>query len=236
MYKEKTFLAVIPARIGSKRLAKKNILDLSGKPLVAWTIESAVKSKYLDEVVVSTDSEDVALVAKKYGAKVPFLRPLEFSTDTASTYSVAKHCIDFYDKELRKKFDYIILLQPTSPLRKHNEIDNAIEYLIKKQADAVISVTEVDHSPMWVNTLPSSLSMKNFTNEKKLNNRSQDIEKFYRPNGSIYIVDMKMLKKYESFYIKENIYAYIMDRMTSIDIDDLIDFKLVEVLVDEFGL
>jgi len=220
------YLAIIPARGGSKRLPNKNILELNGKPLIAWSIEAAKKSKYIDDVVVTSDSEKILDVANKYNIKT-IKRPDYLASDTATTFDVIKHTID----SLQNKYKYTVLLQPTSPLRNEKHIDEAIELLEKKNADAVISVCETDHSPLWSNTLPEDLDMSNFLRDEIKNKRSQDLPKFYRLNGAIYICKTDKLLEEKSFFIKNNIYAYIMDRKSSIDIDDEIDFKLAEILI-----
>ena len=152
----KTFLAIIPARGGSKRLPRKNLLDLCGKPLIAWSIESALKSKYISKVIVSSDDEEILQISLNFGATV-IKRPDELASDTATTFDAIEHTI----KSL-EKYDYVVLLQPTSPLRDEKHIDKAIELLEEKDADAIISVCEVEHSPLWCNTLDENLNMSNF--------------------------------------------------------------------------
>jgi len=228
MYNGKTFLAIIPARGGSKRLPNKNILPLAGKPMLLWTIESAMQSKYLDEIILSTDSDDIIKVVENYKIKT-IKRPLELASDTAKTVDVVNHVIE----NINKEYDFIVLLQPTSPLRTSNHIDEAIEQLIKLNADAIISVTEVDHSPLWCNILPESLSMENFISEDIKHKRSQDLPKFYRLNGAIYICKTKKFIEEDTFFLQENVYAYIMDKKSSIDIDEELDFKLAEIILKE---
>jgi CMP-N-acetylneuraminic acid synthetase len=228
MYNGKTFLAIIPARGGSKRLPNKNILPLVGKPMLVWTIESAIQSKYLDEIVLSTDSDDIIKVAGNYKIKT-IKRPLELASDTAKTVDVVKHVIENIDK----KYDFIVLLQPTSPLRTSAHIDEAIEQLIKLNADAIISVTEADLSPLWCNILPENLSMENFISEDIKHKRSQELPKFYRLNGAIYICKTEKLIEENTFFLKKNVYAYIMDKKSSIDIDEELDFKLAEIILKE---
>ena len=220
------YLAIIPARGGSKRLPNKNILDLNGKPLIAWSIEAAKKNKYINNIVVTSDSEKILDIANKYNIKT-IKRPDFLATDTATTFDTIKHTID----SLQEKYEYIVLLQPTSPLRNEKHIDEAIELLEKKNADAVISVCETEHSPLWSNTLPEDLNMSNFLRDEIKNKRSQDLPKFYRLNGAIYICKTDKLLEEKTFLLKNNIYAYIMDRKSSIDIDDEIDFKLAEILI-----
>ncbi len=224
MYKDKTFLAIIPARGGSKRLPRKNVLDLNGKPLIAYSIEAGLNCKYIDRVVVTSDDKEILSVSRKYGADI-ILRPLELSSDTATTFDAIKHTIENY-----KRYDYIILLQPTSPLRNELHINEAIELLEEKNADAVVGVCEMDHSPLWSNTLSSDGNMNQFLKDEVLNKRSQDLEVFYRINGAIYICKTQKLLEEKSFFLKDNIFAYKMDRKSSIDIDEEIDFKIAKIL------
>ena len=226
MYKDKTYLAIVPARGGSKRLPRKNILDLHNKPLIAWSIEAGLKSKYVDKVVVSSDDEDILKISKKNGADV-IKRPEELASDTATTFDAIKHTIDNM-----QNYDFIVLLQPTSPLRNSMHIDEAIESLQNKNADAIISVCETDHSPLWSNTLPSNGSLGGFIKDELSAKRSQDLETYYRLNGAIYICKTDKLLEEKSFFIKENIFSYIMDRESSIDIDEKIDFDIAKVMLN----
>lgn len=225
MYNDKTFLAIIPARGGSKRLPRKNILDLCGKPLISWSIEAGVKSKYIDKVIVTSDDDEILSISKEYGAEI-IRRPDELSSDTATTFDAIKHTIDNM-----KRYDYIILLQATSPLRDEKHIDESIELLETKNADAVVSVCEMDHSPLWSNTLPQDGNMNNFLRDEILNKRSQDIEKYFRLNGAIYICKTEKLLQNKGFFLKDNIFAYMMDRKNSIDIDEEMDFNVAKILL-----
>jgi len=226
MYKDKKILAIIPARGGSKRLPSKNILNLGGKPLVVWTIESALNSKYLDSIILSSDDEKILEIGKKYDIAT-VKRPEELSTDTAKTTDV----ILCHLNQVKNKFDYVILLQPTSPLRTSKHIDDAIKFLFEKEADAVVSICEMEHSPLWSNTLPQDLSMANFLKEDIKDKRSQDLPKYYRLNGAIYIAKVEKLLEEKTFFLKNNIFGFIMDKYSSIDIDDEYDFKLADCLM-----
>ena len=222
------YLAIIPARGGSKRLPNKNILDLNGKPLIAWSIEAAKKSKRIDDIVVTSDSEKILDIAKKYNVKA-IKRPDYLANDTATTFDAIKHTIE----NIEENYKYIVLLQPTSPLRNAKHIDEAIELLEQKRADAVVSVCEMDHSPLWSNTLPENLDMSGFLRNEIKNKRSQDLPIYYRLNGAIYICKTDRLLQEKSFFINDNIFAYVMDRKSSVDIDDEIDFKIAEVLLND---
>ena len=134
VYRNKTFLTIIPARGGSKRLPRKNVLDLCGKPLIAYSIEAALKSKYIDKLIVSSDDDEILEISKKYGANI-IKRPPELGTDTTTTFDTIKHVVDNLDI-----YDYVILLQATSPLRNQIHIDESIQLLELKKADAIVSV------------------------------------------------------------------------------------------------
>lgn len=227
MLSRKTYLAIIPARGGSKRLPRKNVLDLNGKPLITYSIEAGLKSKYIDKVIVTSDDDEILTISKEYGADI-IQRPDALASDTATTFDAIKHTIDNCEK-----YDYIILLQATSPLRDEKHIDEAIELLESKEAGSVISVCEMDHSPLWSNTLNEGASMESFLKEEVLNKRSQDLESYFRLNGAIYICKTDKLLAEKSFFLKKDIYAYKMDKKSSIDIDEEIDFKMVELLLNE---
>ncbi len=235
MYNNKRILAIIPARSGSKGLKDKNIKELDGKPLLAYSIEVALKSNIIDEVFVSTDSEIYAEIARKNGASVPFLRPKEISDDKSQAYDYITHTIQIYKEELKLDFDYFIVLQPTSPIREVKHIIEVAKLLIDHEKDSVVSVCEADHIPQLYNHLPQNLSMyKFYIGEDKSFNR-QDFGKYYRLNGSIYGMKVKAFFKYKSYYIK-NSSSYIMDKIFSIDIDDEIDFFLAEKILELKGV
>ena len=227
MLKNKTFLAIIPARGGSKRLPRKNILNLCGKPLISWSIEAGLKSKYIDKVVVSSDDTEILNISNEFKVQV-IKRPNELASDTSTSFDVVQHAIDNLES-----YEYILLLQPTSPLRNENHIDKAIEILKEKNADAVISVCEMNHNPLWSNTLDDSLSMEGFISNNLLNNRSQDLKKYYRLNGAIYLCKTDKLLIEKSFFLKKNIFAYVMNSNNSIDIDTKEDFELASLYLSQ---
>lgn len=227
MFKNKTFLAIIPARSGSKRLPNKNIKDLCGKPLMAWSIEAAKQSKWIDEIVVNTNSQQYAEIAKQYGVNVPFLRPEELSQDKNTTFEYIQYTIDFYKNTFKKEYDYIVLLQPTSPLRQAHHIDEAIELCLRKNASSIISVSECEHTPLWANTLPPDHSMENFVSKEAIGKRSQDLPQYYRINGCIFIGKVEHYLQRRDFSMP-NSYAFVMEKCYSIDIDTQDDFDLAE--------
>lgn len=220
-------IAIIPARSGSKGLADKNIKLLKGKPLVAYTIEAAVQSGLFSKVFVSTDSVEYAEIAMLYGAEAYPLRPTELSTDQAGSISVIRYILENDAKE----WDSFCLLQPTSPLRTANHIQEAYQLFTAKQADSVVSLVKSDKSPNIINKINENGTIENFL---KIDQKSytRQADEYYLPNGAIFIADVKKFLANEDFY-GENSYPYIMDKQASIDIDDIYDFKLVELLEEE---
>lgn len=221
--------AIIPARGGSKRLPRKNVKSLQNKPLIAWTIEAASRSKYIDSVVVSTDDQEIKQVAENSGASVPFIRPDNLSNDTASSFDVIKHAIKFLN--IDRPHHLIVLLQPTSPLRTTEEIDSALEFFDFKKAAGVVSISECEHSPLWSNKLPEGNSLANFIRNEVKGKRSQDLPKYYRLNGSIYIYEVEQLLKNDHIFYNEQVYGFETDALSSIDIDTELDFLIAEAIM-----
>lgn len=230
MYSGFTFLAIIPARSGSKGLPDKNIKMLCGKPLLAWSIESALDSSYIDEVCVSTDSTKYADIAKAYGANVPFLRPKNLASDTSSSFEAIKHCIDFY-KSQNKHFDYIILLEPTSPLRESSDINNAIHTLLaNKEATSIVGISLCESShPAFLVRLENGF-LRPYENLDFKPIRRQDLPETYFFEGSLYISECDALLKHKNFYHLQSL-GYIVPKWKSLEIDDIDDFAMVEAMM-----
>ncbi len=223
-------IAIIPARSGSKGLKDKNIKALNGKPLLAYSIEAAKKSKLFDEIMVSTDSEKYAEIAKAAGAIVPFLRSAANSGDKASSWDTVIEVLNNYAKA-GKKFDTVCLLQPTSPLRTADDIIGAYEVLIHKSANAVTSVCEVDHPPIWNMILPEDNSLEEFKKQDQDCPRQQ-LPTYHRLNGAIYIRKIHY-ENNQAKIIDNNEFAFIMPKSHSVDIDTEIDFLIAGVLATE---
>lgn len=222
-------IAIIPARSGSKGVKDKNIKELNGKPLMVYTIEAALQSRQFDEVMVSTDSEKYAEIARNYGASVPFLRSETTATDTASSWDMVEEVLTKYEK-LGIIFDTFCLLQPTSPLRTAEDISAAYDLFRNKAEFSVVSVCEAEHSPLWCGHLPESQEFTNFIDAESMKQR-QAGGKFYRLNGAIYIVNIRRFKV-DRFLYQHGSFAYIMSQDRSVDIDTEIDFKLAEIIMD----
>lgn len=221
-------IAIIPARSGSKGVIDKNIRDLCGKPLLAYTIEAALKSGEFEEVMVSTDSEEYARIAREYGAKVPFLRSEATSSDTASSWDMVEEVLNRY-RDLKKEFDTFCLLQPTSPLRNSEDIKEAYSLYEKKADFAVVSVCEAEHSPLWSGKLPKNGEFIDFIDRESIKQRQAN-GKYYRLNGAIYIVDVEKFKT-ERFFYQKGGFAYIMPQNRSVDIDTEFDFLIAEAII-----
>lgn len=224
-------IAIIPARSGSKGLKDKNIKLLNGKPLLAYSIETAIKSKCFDTVFVSTDSKKYAEIAKKYGAEVPFLRSKKNSSDKASAWDAIKETLDNY-KAIGKKYDTFMYLQPTSPLRETKDIKNAYKLYRDLKANSIVSVCEANTSPLYCYHLPKDNNLSKVLNIKNENKRRQDTGSYYTMNGSIYLANVKNFLKTNDIY-KNKCYAYIMDKKSSIDIDDKLDFIYAEGVINK---
>lgn len=224
-------IAIIPARSGSKGVKDKNIRELAGRPLIAWTIEAAINSGCFDTVMVSTDSQKYADIAIKYGAEVPFLRSVENSSDNASTWDAAREVISKYETE-SLCFDYVCVLQPTTPLRSAADIKNAFDLLVERNAKSVISVCKLEHAINICNTLGENQSMEGFF-DLNVSGRRQDAGEYYRLNGAIYIQQTEILMSKGTLYGPDS-YAYIMDKISSVDIDDEMDFVQAEAFVNEY--
>ena len=221
-------IAIIPARSGSKRLPNKNIREFSGKPLIAWSIEAAIKSCIFDRVFVSTDGTEIANIAIEYGANVPFLRPSELSQTDSSSVDVVIHLLSYLkDKAFEvKKF---MLLQPTSPLRTDRHIIEADLLMTKTNSDSVVSVCPVEHSLTWNGVLKDHISEhKIFHQIVKNSGVAPDESEQVRLNGAIYLMRANSFLKHKSFVLKNRSIAYQMSLESSIDIDTKYHFEIAE--------
>lgn len=227
-------IAIIPARSGSKSLEDKNVKLLNNKPLIQYSIDAAKKSNLFDEIMVSTDSEEYARIALECGANVPFLRTKELSNDIVSSWDVVKEVIAKY-KELNQEFDTIALLQPTSPLRTSEDIINGYKVFEEKNANCVVAVCEMDHSPLWSNTLPKNHSFENFIKPEVVKMPRQSLPTYYRINGALYIVKTNHLMVVNEIYSNGS-YATLMKKENSIDIDDMLDFLIAEQILKYWEL
>jgi N-acylneuraminate cytidylyltransferase/CMP-N,N'-diacetyllegionaminic acid synthase len=227
----KKFLCIVPARQGSKGIKNKNIVKLNKLPLLAWTIKSAKKSKYIKEIIVSTDSKKIANIAKKYGGKIPFLRPKKYSTDKASSFDVLKHAINFF-KSKKINYDYVVMLEPTSPLRSHKDIDFCLKKVLKDKIDTIVGVSKVvDQHPLFLYSInKKNILVPYVKQKKKLYIRRQDINPLYYLEGSVYVSKISTLLKEKTWYHKKT-QPYIVDQWKALEIDDTQDLQLAEFYI-----
>lgn len=228
-------LGLIPARGGSKGLPGKNIRDLCGRPLIAWTIDAARASRCLDAVVVSTDDDGIAAIAASHGAEVPFGRPTELAADNASSIDVVIHAIDLLAAAGRV-FDLVVLLEPTSPLREASDIDNGLSRMLSLGASAVVSVCRAESAhPAFMYRQRPDARLVPFMERQPTGLRRQEIEPLFFLEGSLYASRIDVLKAKRSFYHEDTI-AYEVPKWKSLEIDDLDDFLMVEALAKHKGL
>lgn len=222
-------LAVIPARSGSKSIPGKNLINLGGKPLLAWTIEAALKVEGLDEVTVSTDGEEIAEVARRWGVKEVVMRPSYLATDSAQVPPVIRHALQVLEERKGYRFDVVITLQPTSPFRDHGDIEEALNLFLSSQVDSLVSVCEVEHHPYKMVTIGDGKTRALMVGGMEHASR-QDLPKVYRHNGAIYISRRSLLVD-EGRLLGDEPLAFIMSQEKSIDIDTLLDFKVAECII-----
>ena len=230
MYKNKNVLAVIPARGGSKGLPGKNIRPLLNKPLIAWSINQAQASNYVDEIFVSTDSREIADVAEKYGVKVPDLRPDELSNDTASSMDVILTTIDTLEKQ-GKAFDIVIMVEPTSPLRESTDIDKSIEMIVDTpDAESTVGICEVEGChPDFLVELNNNFLVP-YVNKDFTVKRRQDITPMFFFEGTVYTSFVDSIKNRKNFYHEKTI-GYVVPKWKCFEVDDISDFVIIEAIL-----
>ncbi len=231
MINGKRVLAVVPARGGSKGLPGKNVRLVGGKPLLAWSVEVGLASRYVDKLAVSTDASDIAEVSRAAGAEVPFLRPAALASDTASSIDVLLHCIDFYHEQ-GLSFDLLALLEPTSPLREVSDVERALELLTSMpEAESVVSVcrSEGGH-PVFLYNLGAKQKLTPFSSEAGQHIRRQDLSPVFFPEGTMYAAKIESLRARRSFYHHKT-YAYEVPRWKALEIDEISDLVCADALL-----
>jgi len=219
-------LAVIPARGGSKGILRKNIREIAGKPLLAWTIEEARKSRYIDRLILSSDDDEIIGVAESWDCEVPFVRPSELAQDDTPGVEPVLHAI-----RIVSGYDLVVLLQPTSPLRTVADIDACIEICVDGKSNACVSVTIPDKSPYWMYELDKQSRMTSLL-RTELIPRRQDMPTVVALNGAVYVAKCDWLLSSRSFLTSETL-AYVMPKDFSIDIDTEFDLRMVEFILKE---
>ncbi|MBF0454298.1 MAG: acylneuraminate cytidylyltransferase family protein [Magnetococcales bacterium] len=228
MIGEASVLAVIPARGGSKGLPRKNILDLAGKPLIAWTIEAAKSSTLIDRLILSSDDEDIIQIAKQWGCEVPFVRPPSLAGDQSTSVDVAIHALD----SVQQPYDYIVWLQPTTPLRLGEDIDAAIQICVEKGAPSAVSVVDAGKSPYWMYSIKESGALEPIMSQDLSSRQRQELPCAYTLNGAVYVTQTDWLRRHGCF-MNGGTYAHLMPPERSVDIDTELDFKIAGMLLLE---
>lgn len=229
MYKSKRILALIPARGGSKGIPRKNVKKLGSKPLIGYSIEAANGSVFVDDVVVTTDDDEIADVAKSFGAEIPFMRPSSLAADTSKTIECVVHARDVLF-EMGRTYDALVLLQPTSPLRTSEDIDAAIEWYYSHGSLGLCSISLVEENPLLLRFVgEGDVVHPLLSNGAGSTLRRQDLPKYYRVDGSIYINAAMSLSLETS--LNDNPIGFVLPRERSIDIDTFEDFMLAEKAV-----
>lgn len=226
----RSLLGIVPARGGSKGIPQKNLYLLNGKPLIAHTITEALASQYIERLVISTEDPEIAETAKKYGCEAPFLRPMELAQDDTDIVPVISHALKTVSRQNYNP-EAIILLQPTSPLRKTKHIDEAIELFFTGKGDSLVSVCKIKNSPYWMFTQQGA-HLTPFWDSPLNKTRRQLLPILYRPNGAIYISTDQLILERKTI-LGEKIIPYLMDEKSSVDIDTIYDMEIAEYLLEK---
>lgn len=224
-------LALIPARGSSKGIPRKNLRLLAGKPLVVHTIEHAKQARVINRIVVSTNDDEIARIAQDAGVEVPFLRPSELAQDDTPMFPVVQHALLWLDQHEDYQPELLVLLQPTSPLRRVEHIDQGVKLLLETYADSVVSVCEAEHSPYWMRVLDNEGRVRPFIESQREYLRRQDLPPVYRLNGALFVTRWSIVMK-EGHLLGDDLRAFVMTHEDSVDIDEEIDFLLAELLLE----
>lgn len=227
---EVSCLAVIPARGGSKRVPRKNVLPLAGKPLIAWTIEAALAAQCVDRVIVSTDSPEIAETSRQFGALVPFMRPDELCRDETPGIEPIIHAACWLEEHEGFRPDWTMLLQPTSPFRTAQDIDAAVRFAEERNADSAVSVCVTHHHPCWMKSIDAAGRLSDFLPTSDHYKRQQDLPPIYVLNGALYLVRRDVLLKRRTFYSDDTV-GYVMPEERSLDIDTPWDMHVAELIM-----
>ncbi len=224
--------AIIPARSGSKGIPGKNLRPVAGKPLIAWTVEAALAATLLDRVIVSTESSQIVEVALRYGAEAPFMRPENLAQDDTPGVAPVLHAAEWLEENQGYRPDLIMLLQPTSPLRISEDIDNAIALAVERKADAVVSVTPAEAHPYWMKQIHDDGRVTDFIKLDRPIDRRQDLPPLYALNGAIYLARYKVLMEWKTFDT-DNTFSFVMPPERSLDVDTPWDLYLADLVLKD---
>jgi N-acylneuraminate cytidylyltransferase/CMP-N,N'-diacetyllegionaminic acid synthase len=224
-------LGIIPARAGSKGLPGKNTKHFCGKPLIAYAIEAGSNCEFIDDLIVSTDSQEIAEIARKLGAQVPFIRPANLAFDITLTTDVVIHALDFFKDNMKQIFEYVIVIEPTSPLRDSTDLTKAMENLLKHEtAKSIVGICLTENqNPKYLFKLQNNNNLVKYDKSNDTLPRRQDLDEVYFVEGSLYISDVDYFRQNKTFYHDKTM-GYILPKWKSIEIDDIFDFIMAEAL------
>ena len=223
-------LGIINARGGSKGIPRKNVKTLSGRPLIEYTVKAGLGAKCIDRLIVSTEDDEIAMLSRELGADVPFMRPLELAGDDVRQIDAVLYAIKYLEDNEQERFDYIALLQPTSPLRISYDIDSAFELLCQENADSVISFTTVDnYHPLHMYYM-NGVAPLPVINEERINKQRQNLPEVFIVNGAIRIAKHDVVVNDKTFFSSSTV-SYVMPRERSINLDEPFDWELAEFLM-----
>jgi len=225
----KRIVAVIAARGGSKGLPRKNVLPLAGRPLIAWSVMAAQGSALIDRTIVSTDDEEIAEAARAAGGEVPFLRPADLATDSASIIDAMLHAVD----TLGETPDYVVLLQATSPLRLASDIDDCIRLCLDNDAPAAATITPAAKSPYWMFLRDDDGRVRPVIERETVGDQRQSLPPAFAANGAVYVARTDWLRRERTFWRPGQTLGHVMPAERSVDIDSLLDFRLAQLLMDD---
>lgn len=225
-------LGLVPARGGSESVPGKNLVEVGGRPLIAWTIEAANRAASIDRVVVTTDSEEIAAEARRCGAEAPFLRPEELARADTPGIEAVLHAVRWLEKQEGYRPDWVMLLQPTSPLREPEDIDGAVRLALEKRADAVVGVCDVTHHPYWAKAVAEDGRLVEFLTLDREYARRQDLPAVYGINGAIYAARRQVLLDRESFYT-DRTWPWVMPPDRSLDVNIAWDVRVADLVLRE---
>jgi CMP-N,N'-diacetyllegionaminic acid synthase len=228
--KKPTVLGLVLARGGSKGIPRKNLALVGNKPLIAWTAEAASESGVVDRLVLSTDDREIADEGRRIGAEVPFLRPAELATDSSTSIDVNLHAINWLEEHENYRPDYVLLLQPTSPLRTAADIRASVALAVERQADSVVSVSAAHQHPLWMKTLDNEGRLFDLYPQSLTPTRRQDLPPAFALNGAIYLNLRSFLLKARTF-VCDHTYAYVMPTERSLDVDTPWDLYLADLIL-----
>jgi CMP-N,N'-diacetyllegionaminic acid synthase len=234
VFRDERVVAIVPARIGSKRLPRKNLQSVAGKPLIIWSLEAGSRAANVDRTVLSTDDDTLRATAERYGYTDIVVRPPHLSDDEASTASVIEHALEVL-REQGQEFGYLVLLQPTSPLRSADHIGLAFEKMANKNARGAVSICQTEHPIEWMGKITMDGFLDSFFVETRLEERSQQLAASFQINGAIYIAPVTEFLEKKTLFLPNGMVALIMDRIDSIDVDDEYDLQLADWLLERRG-